>query len=314
MKGEAASGKSTSTSERLLTPRDLADAIGASESSVRRWVDAGRVRLSRTSGGHRRIPLAEAVRFIRETRATVVRPDLLGLDELGLLPRSSDREGVDEARLFRALESGDRELARGVVLSWYLAGRPLPGLFDGPLRAAMHRLGELWRHGEEGILVEHRASEIVVESLTHLRALIPAAGAGAAVALGGSPSNEFYAIPSTCAALTLADAGFRDVNYGPNTPPRLLAAAAEQQGARLVWVSISTATHDRALERDLRALAARLEARGATLVVGGRHAAAYVPRGAGNVREMASMGELSAFAGGVAAGDARTKKPVRGGE
>src|SRR5215211_2356769 len=80
------SAKTINMNGKLLTPKDLADAIGASESSLRRWVDSGRVKMSRTAGGHRRIPLAEAIRFIRETHATVVRPDLLGL---GATPKIS---------------------------------------------------------------------------------------------------------------------------------------------------------------------------------------------------------------------------------
>ena len=63
----------------LLTPKELADAIGASESSLRRWVDSGQINMSRTAGGHRRIPLAEAIQFIRGIGATVVRPEMLGL-------------------------------------------------------------------------------------------------------------------------------------------------------------------------------------------------------------------------------------------
>ena len=302
-----------SSTERLLTPRELADAIGASESSVRRWVDAGRVKLSRTSGGHRRIPLAEAVRFIRQSRATVVRPDLLGLNEVtataavaerargGGSGGSGARANDDTELLYRALEAGDRVMARGIVLSWYLAGRPIAGLVDGPLRAAMSRVGDLWRHSDSGILVEHRATEIVLETLAHLRTLLPLAGARAPVATGGAPSGEFYAIPSLAASIILAEAGFRDINYGPNTPPLLLAAAAEQHDARLVWFSVSTAERESALQRQLRALARRIAPRGATLLIGGSHAYPHVPRNEPNVVEMQSMSELSAFASGIVA-------------
>ena len=50
----------------LLSPRELAQAIGVSESSLKRWADAGQIRVARTAGGHRRISIADAVRFIRE--------------------------------------------------------------------------------------------------------------------------------------------------------------------------------------------------------------------------------------------------------
>jgi len=60
---------------RLLSPRELADALGVSESSLKRWVDAGKITAARTEGGHRRIALQEAVRFIRETGAPLARPE-----------------------------------------------------------------------------------------------------------------------------------------------------------------------------------------------------------------------------------------------
>src|SRR4030095_13667767 len=95
---------------KLLTPKELADAIGASESSLRRWVDSGDIRMSRTAGGHRRIPLREAIRFVRAIGATVVRPDILGLGELGRAkPALLNRSGEDA--LFEALRAGEAEAA-----------------------------------------------------------------------------------------------------------------------------------------------------------------------------------------------------------
>ena len=63
----------------MLSTSEFAAAIGVSESSVRRLADSGELHIHRTRGGHRRIPAAEAVRYVRENNATIVRPDLLGL-------------------------------------------------------------------------------------------------------------------------------------------------------------------------------------------------------------------------------------------
>ena len=41
----------------MLSPRELAEAVGVSESSLKRWADRGRVHVHRTEGGHRRIPV-----------------------------------------------------------------------------------------------------------------------------------------------------------------------------------------------------------------------------------------------------------------
>lgn len=65
-----------------LSPKELAEAIGVSESSLKRWVDEGVIQASRTRGGHRRIALAEAVRYIRESGIPIIRPDILGISDV----------------------------------------------------------------------------------------------------------------------------------------------------------------------------------------------------------------------------------------
>src|SRR5690606_17490158 len=125
-----------------LTPRDLAEAIGTSESSVRRWLDAGSVKVTRTAGGHRRIDITEALRFIRDSGATVVRPEILNLT--GVRRRiAAPRQDAGADALFEALVAGSAEVARGLLASWYLEGRPVAEIIDAPVRLAMERVGEL---------------------------------------------------------------------------------------------------------------------------------------------------------------------------
>src|SRR5688572_32988244 len=97
----------------LVSPRDIANAIGASESSLRRWIDSGEIRISRTAGGHRRILLADAVAFIRKMGATVIRPQALGL---GTLASDVGLPGqIDDDKLFNSLRAGDRDAARALI-------------------------------------------------------------------------------------------------------------------------------------------------------------------------------------------------------
>src|SRR5262245_52765982 len=97
-----------------LSPRQLADAIGVSESSLKRWADAGKLAVSRTEGGHRRITMTEAVRFIRDTGATVVRPDLLGL---GTKPARGRGGAAKTAEL-----ATDASTVRAMLVARFLGG------------------------------------------------------------------------------------------------------------------------------------------------------------------------------------------------
>jgi excisionase family DNA binding protein len=290
------------SAEPLLTPKDLAAAIGASESSLRRWIDSGDIRVSRTAGGHRRILLSDAVQFIRKLGAVVVRPDVLNLPGLPQAPTESS--GTDSVRLFAALREGQGDVARGLVLAAYLRGDSLAMIFDGPMRSALHELGELWKHDERGILVEHRATEICLSIITALRALLPRADGSAPLAMGGAPQGDPYQIPSSMAATALAEVGLRDVNFGANTPLPLLAGEATRAGARLVWVSVSTADDPKSLRSDVKNLAAALAEQGISLVIGGSASAASGLSAMKDVNTIGSMGELAAFARGLLGGGA----------
>lgn len=286
--------------EKLLTTKELAEAIGASESSMRRWTNSGVIRTARTVGGHRRIAISDAIRFIRESGAMIVRPDLLGLPAM---PAGADRIqiGSDSLKLhlFEALQAGDAPAAAGCIAGLFLHGLSVAALSDGAVRPAMQRIGELWRKDARGILVEHRAMTICVQALEMLRQMIGEPAPDAPVALGGAPEGDPYMLPSMVAATVLREAGYRDINFGPLTPLELLATAAAENKASIVWLSVKVVEDRARLQRELTDLAGQLAALSIKLVVGGTGIESLSVRSMKNVHVMQTMTELAAFAQGA---------------
>lgn len=326
----------------MLSPKDLAEAIGVSESSLRRWADEGRVAVTKTVGGHRRIALGEAVRFIRQSGASLVRPDLLGLPgvmvagspvdggaaetsdaarsdtESGALSadpsdraaaaaggsasspvRRSSAEG-QSLELQGHLERGDAAAVRGMIFGEYLAGASLSVLCDQLITPAMRRIGEHWKHGPKGIVIEHRAVDLIVLTMQQLRALMPPHRQQRPVALGGAPSGDPYLLPSLMAATVLADAGFAEHNLGPDLPVDAALSAIEHYRPRLVWISYSSPLNDpEQARKGLATLGSAAGACGASLVVGGRRASAELVRGIPEASLVGTMSELSAYARGL---------------
>jgi methanogenic corrinoid protein MtbC1 len=267
----------------MVTPRQLAEAIGVSESSLKRWSDAGKIEVSRTEGGHRRIAIGEAVRFIRATRAQVVRPELLGLPAI-----SSQGEPLTDL-----LMTGQTRPVVAHITAQFLDGVPIAALCDGPLRAALTRIGELWRETPSGVMVEHRATAVCVDALATLRSLIPDAADGAAVAVGGAPPGDPYLVPSMMCATALHDAGIRAVNLGPESPLEVIARAVREENAALAWVSM-TSPLDAKTAADLEPFCQELVERGTVVVLGGRQREHMtLPRAA---RSAGTIGELVAIA------------------
>lgn len=84
--------------------------LGVSQSTVRRWADAGELRAFRTSGGHRRIRADDARRFLAASGQTAASLDTDRISELALA-RARRRLSGRREREPRALEGLD-ETAR----------------------------------------------------------------------------------------------------------------------------------------------------------------------------------------------------------
>lgn len=280
----------------VLSPRQFAEGIGVSESSVKRWIDDGQIVAARTAGGHRRIPIQEAARYIREQGLVVIRPDVIGLAEVG----GARREPADAAgeRLFGYLESGAASEARGLLLSRYLEGSSVAEIVDGPLAHAMAKIGEAWVANTSGIFWEHRATQIALEALGRLRMLLPLRD-DAPVAVGGAPSGDPYLLPSLAVAAVVEGEGVRATNLGPETPLSSLALAGSDLEARIVWLSVSVAVEGGKLRDEIEALAQQSADRGAILVVGGSRAAGLGLTKATGLYVGRSMTELEALVQGM---------------
>lgn len=262
-------------SRKLLSPRDLAQAIGASESSLKRWTDQGLLAVSRTAGGHRRIPLAEAIRFVRSRRLPLVQPEILGLPasfgvESDLQSGPHDRPDDTFLDLLRA---GHDIGARNHLFERFMRGESIAALADGPIRSAMRDIGELWRHGTEGILIEHRATEICTMIVQDLRSMV-VPDEPRARAIGGAVGGDPYKLPPLIAAAVLQECGVHSVNLGADTPIEVLEIAAftsnSDERPDIVWINASSVPSPERLCEDVVRLALRCRDADIMVCAGGR--------------------------------------------
>ncbi|MEY4180990.1 MAG: hypothetical protein RLY70_4565 [Planctomycetota bacterium] len=250
----------------LLSPKQVAQALGVGESSVKRWCDLGKITAVRTSGGHRRLALADVLRFVRESDQPVVRPEILGLPPA----RESERSLTRARRLLvDALLAGDESRSRRIVFDLYLAKHSLSTVCDEVVAGAFREIGELWSCQQAEIYQERRACEIMLRILHAFRdtqrGINPAL-----VAIGGTPPGDSYAIPNAIVELVLREAGWQAESLGTSLPFSSLAAAVRSQRPRLLWLSVSHVRDDAEFLAGYRELHDTARELGTAMVVGGQ--------------------------------------------
>ena len=251
---------------KYFTPKTLGEAIGVSQSSLKRWADKGLLNVEKTAGGHRRILLEEALRFIRESGVTVVKPDLLGISDFSIESSEEDLSSAD--KLYYALHAGDETAVRSLVLNSYLDGQPLHEIFDEGIQPAMAKIGLLWHDDVSGITIEHRAHDICLQVIADLRFRLPRVFTKG-TAIGAAAPGDPYTLPTAMVSTALRAEGFSAINLGPNLPLEALLDEAKKVKPIIAWISISHLKKAHILRNEIKDLARELRNQKTFLIVGG---------------------------------------------
>ena len=220
-----------------LKTRMVAEALGLSVSTIKRWVDAGTIHAVRTSGRHRLIPRSEAIRMAHE----------LGLDRTDIckingIP-SGDLGTIDEQtcdRLCQVLRDGQVQQAKAQIQSIYLTGRSAVSLADQLIRPVMGRIGHAWMVGAIDVYQEHQASHIVAAAILELIDQVSKeCKPTGPVALCSTTEGDPYILSCLLGELVLREMGWDVRNLGVNLPLHSLANATVQYRPKLVLLSIN---------------------------------------------------------------------------
>ncbi|MCK6483192.1 MAG: excisionase family DNA-binding protein [Phycisphaerae bacterium] len=251
-----------------LSPRQLAAALGVSESSLKRWVDKGLIQVTRTAGGHRRISRAAVYQFLRTTKTPIANPEFLA----GVIPALTAKFEPAQSvpALVDAVCQGDRQTTAAVLSRYYLDGHTMAELFDRLIRPVMQEVGHGWQTNRIAVYQEHRATSVMLHAATELRRMVPPPAPGAPVAVGGAPPADPYLLPTMSADLVLTELGWNAVNLGALTPWNELVEASRSLGAALVWVSLTSSANLGETLSELRQLAQHCERHRITLALGGQ--------------------------------------------
>jgi len=235
----------------LITTPQAADLLGVTPTTVKRWVDDGRLQCLRTAGGHRRFDRGEVQRFLALSGG---RADDFASRLVETLLDGSDRYSV-QSQLTHA---------RGRLGSWWAVADQVGACLDA--------IGREWHSGRCSIATEHAASHCLQAALSACLATLPA-GDPERRCLLVAIEEDYHTLGLSLAELCAAEAGWCGVWLGGPTPTHTLARAVERQRPAAVAVSASAWSSDEVrVATRYRAIAETCRARGAKLVLGGRGA------------------------------------------
>lgn len=220
-----------------FSPKQVARAIGVSESSLKRWCDRGLIPTICTAGGHRRLPIQGVLEFIKSTQRTLVQPEALGLPS----PLGGRRPTLEtlSTELVERLVAGDEAGSRRLILDAFLDNHRIAAIGDQLLRPAFEQIGRLWECGQVEVYRERVACRICVRVMEEMHRLAPTPPADAPLALGAAPSGDWYELPGTLVELVIRQNGLRAVSLGSNLPVETLTKAILVQRPALFWLSVS---------------------------------------------------------------------------
>jgi MerR family transcriptional regulator, light-induced transcriptional regulator len=257
-----------SSTPDFVSTTQVADALGISVSTVKRWVEEGILPAQKTAGGHRKLLLADVLELARQSNLPV--RDAALLRPLTKKPASADLQHTVVA-LYDSLLTGDTRTSRGIIHGSYRNGMSIEVLADSIIAPAMRRIGVDWETGRIDVMHEHRASRECTAALHELKAVIEArVPRNRPRAVGGALEGDFSEIPTLLAQMVLLDAGWDAINLGPNTPLASFRRAISELHPRMIWLSISHLPPDKLPAREFRELYKQAERANTAVVVGGQ--------------------------------------------
>ncbi len=220
----------------LFSTAQVAEAMGVGVSTVKRWVDEGRIPCCKTPGGHRKLMLSDVMRFIKDGNFPQL--DLAKLVPASLTTPFCPHQSACElaGHLLRGREAEARDLIRNA----YAMGIALDFLSDEVIGPAMKIVGHQWESGKIDVLEEHRASQICLASIYEIKGSMESLRQESQpIAVGGGPEGDPYAVANLLIETLLLDLGWDVINLGPNTPMASFERATEKFHPKLIWVSVS---------------------------------------------------------------------------
>ena len=260
--------------KRSYSTTELAKMWGVSESSIKRWADAGTIKCQKTVGGHRKFDLDDVLEF-QNRSGLVIKDPLFNKAILKSEPEieeplaTLDLTELSHLYLKAAVE-GRTVRASATVKETYMRGVALVSIAEEIIRPAMQKIGEMWSEGNASVFEEHLVTSATERALAELNSVMARKQSDERIALVGCSEGEFHHIASLMVQCLLESEGWSVVYLGQHTPLFSYADAVKNMKPGLVCISATMTGNIELASREYQSLRRIASKHGTKVIIGGQ--------------------------------------------
>jgi len=260
----------------LLATKEVAALMNVTETTIKRWADAGELPCVKTLGGHRKFAMQEVIEFAEQhsypiTGVLSAEMEPGDREMLEFSVQTKNYRKISEILLDEALHGERKRLME--LLSYLLKhGIAMSTLGDEIIRPAMVEIGEMWASGKLKINEEHIASHALLEAIIRLSPELYRKPSNGLSAVCACAEDEYHEIGLRILAYVLESEGWKVHYLGANTPFDTLRELFRAIKPDLVCLSYTMESPADQFMRKVKSLGTLVHSDMSTFVVGGFYA------------------------------------------
>lgn len=227
-----------------LSTKEVAALLNITETTVKRWADIGKLKCSKTLGGHRKFDLHDVIKFAEDNSFPIsgVIPPPLSKKQLQNLEFSVYTKNyplISDILKTEALQ-GDKEGIEKLLQYLYKNNIKFTTIVDEIIQPALSRIGELWQNKSINIDQEHLSSTAVKEALIRTSSILFRKPYNKLKSLCACVEGEIHDIGITTISYCLEIEGFKVINLGIDTPFKSIKNYIENNKPNVVCLSATS--------------------------------------------------------------------------
>lgn len=265
--------------DSILSTQEVASLLSVTETTVKRWADDGKIRCSKTLGGHRKFSLRDIIQFAEKNSYTIsgtLAPPMNSrqMEQLEFSVQTRNYGRISDVLLEELLQV-DREGLTALFL--YLAKHhiPFPSIIDEVIRPALVEIGHLWSRGEVSIDHEHRSTQALLESLVRVAPDLHRKPLNGLNVILACPEGEHHDVGLRSLSYALEGEGWTTHYIGANTPVDSIKSAINTIQPDLICLSFTIPPDNRSFVESIKLVGKHAHAKKAKLLVGGFFVGSY---------------------------------------